>query len=481
MSASEPGGSGGTGSSGATTTGGDSMSGITSNSGGRSGGRGRGERAGRGRFGGFGGRRQSAPAPKKFAGRSTTLEGHVYDLSTPSATAAAFYDTTMEIAEFVGRTYTKGNYTRLEIESLKLQELAKPTVPTAADGTPSTDDVDKEIFKQEVSAFVKGRDKLRENRQNAFSLIWGQCSDNIRTKVKSSADFETMSTSANVIGLLQSIRTVMLQFQTRKYQPLAILESKRRVINFRQGSLTVGEYYRMFKQKVEATEHNGGCFGYETTLIQAALPTGTTISDASADEMAKAIATVRDMTLSVMFLSGSDQERYGELTIDLENDYTRGENNYPKTLDDAYARLDAYHIKGRSRQHSSHAHAGAGTEVAFTSDGAEVIPGTNGKTFAHIECHKCNKHGHYSDKCPSRGDTDAEGVQLLMNAYEEGELSDFSFVIVNTALFNNRSRIPRTWILLDNCSTVNIFCNEKMLRNIQGRVRGAQEQWQPYF
>ncbi|CAB9514293.1 expressed unknown protein [Seminavis robusta] len=427
MSASDS-GAGGSAAAGSSGTTSESMSGITSNSGGRSGGRGRGGRGGRGRFGG---RRQGAPtaAAKKFAGRSTTLEGHVYDLSTPSATAAAFYDTTMEIAEFVGRTYTKGNYTKLEIESLRTQEIPKPAMATNADGTVSTDEVDKEIFKQEVSAFVKGRDKLKENRQNAFSLIWGQCSDNIRTKVKSSTSFDKLSAEADVIGLLQGVRTVMLQFQTRKYQPLAILESKRRVINFRQGKLTVGEYYRLFKQKVEATEHNGGSFGYETTLIQAALPTGTTIDSATAAEMAAAVAIVRDRTLSVMFLSGADEERYADLSIDLENDYTRGENNYSKTLDDAYARLDAYHPKrSRNRQQSSHA-AGMATEVAFTSDGEELVAGTNGKTFAHVECHACNKHGHYSNKCPSRGESEAEGaVQMLMNAYEEGELSDFSFL-----------------------------------------------------
>ncbi|CAB9528179.1 hypothetical protein SEMRO_2166_G317270.1 [Seminavis robusta] len=278
-SGSSAGATGTTGAGAGSSTGGgtDAMSGITNpSSAGRGGGRG--SRGGRG--GQFGGRRQpnQTPAPRKFTGKSPTLEGYIYDLTTPTATAAAFYDTTMEIAELVGRTYTKGNYTKLEIESLTSQDLDRPKLPMEADGTTaSTDEVDLAIFKQEVAAYVKGADKLKENRQNAFSLIWGQCSETLRAKVQASADLPALNKSANVIGLLQAIRSVMLQFQTRKYQPLAILESKRRAMTFRQGDKSVEEYYRLFKQKIEATEHNGGCFGYETSLVQVALPANTSM------------------------------------------------------------------------------------------------------------------------------------------------------------------------------------------------------------
>ena len=40
--------------------------------------------------------------------------------------------------------------------------------------------------------------------------------------------------------------------------------------------------------------------------------------------------------LTVTFLLRSDQSRYGELILDLKNDYTKQQNNYPKTLTDMY-------------------------------------------------------------------------------------------------------------------------------------------------
>ena len=45
---------------------------------------------------------------------------------------------------------------------------------------------------------------------------------------------------------------------------------------------------------------------------------------------------------------------------------------------------------------------------------ARIIPGSDGRTIAHIKCFKCNKMGHYSDCCPDA----VEGDQMHINAYE---------------------------------------------------------------
>ena len=45
------------------------------------------------------------------------------------------------------------------------------------------------------------------------------------------------------------------------------------------------------------------------------------------------------MTLTCDFLLGSDRNYYGRLTKGLEISYTRGKENYPKTLIDEYKTL----------------------------------------------------------------------------------------------------------------------------------------------
>ena len=43
--------------------------------------------------------------------------------------------------------------------------------------------------------------------------------------------------------------------------------------------------------------------------------------------------------LALAFLMGSDRSRYGRLLEKLENDFTAGNDNHPKTLTDAYNML----------------------------------------------------------------------------------------------------------------------------------------------
>ena len=43
------------------------------------------------------------------------------------------------------------------------------------------------------------------------------------------------------------------------------------------------------------------------------------------------------------FLGRANNELYGDLKIELENDYSKGLGNYPASVDEAVALLNAYH------------------------------------------------------------------------------------------------------------------------------------------
>ena len=110
------------------------------------------------------------------------------------------------------------------------------------------------------------------------------------------------------------------------------------------------------------------------------------------------------------------------------------------------------------------------------------MPGTDGVTHALIKCYECNIFGHYKDRCPET--TEHEAVQMLQvgnspdeddahSEYEEAEpyVSEFTFlncarpdILLHQA---DASLIPDSWILLDSQSTVSVFNNRKLLRDIR--------------
>ena len=58
---------------------------------------------------------------------------------------------------------------------------------------------------------------LEENVNTLFSLVWGQCSDIMRQKVKALNDYAAvMADEADFIKLLKAIESLMFNFQSQR-------------------------------------------------------------------------------------------------------------------------------------------------------------------------------------------------------------------------------------------------------------------------
>ena len=89
------------------------------------------------------------------------------------------------------------------------------------------------------------------------------------------------------------------------------------------------------------------------------------------------------------------------------------------------------------------------------------------------KCYECNMMGHYSNECPTK-----TGIQLLMAGVESDAFDDiehyaassFQFVHVSSegmTFHQEEEVLPKSWILLDDQSTVDVFCNRRLLTNVR--------------
>ena len=83
------------------------------------------------------------------------------------------------------------------------------------------------IWEKQVDEHVKRDTMLGENLKTAYPLIYGQCSNALRAKLELKPNHAALESAANSIRLLENIRTVMFQFQSQRYSPLALHEAIR--------------------------------------------------------------------------------------------------------------------------------------------------------------------------------------------------------------------------------------------------------------
>ena len=152
-------------------------------------------------------------------------------------------------AEYVGAEFKYGGDIRSSIENSKRFEIPMPTAPDDNDTA-----LLKMIMNRNIDIYVNCDRILYENLQKAHSLIHGQCTELLKSKLKTSANWETVSIQYDMLGLIEAIKTIIYKFGDQKYLPLSLHHANRNFYAFRQGNLPNPEYLNRFMNLVDMAE-----------------------------------------------------------------------------------------------------------------------------------------------------------------------------------------------------------------------------------
>jgi len=418
------------------------------------------------------GQATDTPKTQKFEGRCEELKGHIYDCPNGRQAAAdVFTRTTKEIAEYTGPKFGAEVMTTIET-------LQKPVLPIPADPPANASATETRIWERRVDAYVKADTELDANLKKVYAIVFGQCSDAMRTKLEAIPNHASIAAARDVIGLLRNIKTATFSFQSQKYEPHALHEAKRRFYLMSQGKgVSCQNYFESFQNAVEVLEYCGGEIGTDIGLVERALASlNVTLDTATPEQLALSKDYAKQAYLACAFLLGADRNRFGKLIEDTENDYVKGQDRYPKTV------LAAFNLMIYVKQDPQNIMRMLGTTsdgVAFTNLGEDddtVHANIGKKDKSGITCFKCKEKGHYSNECPKKSEQeDQTGTQLLLDGAEEMESTNYFFCQVDQHReehsFHQSNKLPQTWILLDNQSTVDVFSNPSLLQNIRPTTR----------
>ena len=130
--------------------------------------------------------------------------------------------TIKRITEYVGSEYKYGGDIRSTLDNELRIKIPQPVAPTT-DPMPL---LESRIFDKEIDIYMKIRSILDKNVQKCYSLVLGQCTDLLKSKLKQSDEWHAASTTYDVLIVIRILRTITFKFDEQKYLPLALHQAK---------------------------------------------------------------------------------------------------------------------------------------------------------------------------------------------------------------------------------------------------------------
>ena len=140
-----------------------------------------------------------------------------------------------------------------------------PPIELVGDGAENTfkRKVYFELFKQ----YLSDCKTLINNLHSLFSIIWGQCSTGVQSKLKGKVNFLIKKEDGNCAWLLEEIRQAMFNFSSGRYMLKSMFEAKLDILKFKQGRLQLAQYFDRYLQQIHTFEHHGGSIGQDPGLL----------------------------------------------------------------------------------------------------------------------------------------------------------------------------------------------------------------------
>jgi hypothetical protein len=248
------------------------------------------------------------------------MNGHVFQCSEEQ-TDRLQYRTTLEALQ----SYVKKSLKYPEdLAPLFALTMTEPVIdmPQEPGANPSrTEDM---IYTEQVKQYVKRESMLTSNKAATHAVIWGQCSEAMKARIKTLADYQTKAKANDCFWLLQKIRAVTMELDEKKHGTMSLLDAQCELLNCRQGhNQTVSKFKETLKGWADAIRFHGGSVAERVGSVSILDATGNERTIEQREEVAT------EETLAMLMIRGADPTKYGTLIADLSNQFVKGKDEYP--------------------------------------------------------------------------------------------------------------------------------------------------------
>lgn len=275
------------------------------------------------------------------------------------------------------------------------------------------------LWERDVDQYGNRMDSLKGNKEALYALIIESLSPMVKSKLKGKQGFAKAEEETDPLWLLNQLEDIMVRFEEVKPKLLAIDDQMHRIMNLRQGETTNEEFVKLVSKELKVYEKHGGDFLWGKKQkkdleerLKASLEkyldlNGTIMADDMIEEQTKMLKKqLHEEIIATAIIKRADKRRYGNLQIQMKNNFLMGNNMYPINVADVLRILDNYEREWPMAKNSDIKPEpnGKKTGVVFFQNNGDVkvthMRGSNNSFFPAITCRVCGIRGHYQSHCP---------------------------------------------------------------------------------
>ncbi len=221
------------------------------------------------------------------------------------------------------------------------------SLPLAVDvNLPDAADL-KIIRDKEARAIAKRRSKLVDLLKKGYAMVYDQCLQEVKDKLKAMDDWERIQREQLLDELITKIERICVGYDSHKQEVFNLVQALKTLFLYMQTDReTVEEYGQNFRSFWDMVEAFGGSPGVHKGLVAGILKEPGCVSGSSATptEIKNVEEESNKLVKAALLISGADKRRYGRLKDELANNYLLGTDQYPNTFDKAMRILGNYQV-----------------------------------------------------------------------------------------------------------------------------------------
>ena len=406
---------------------------------------------------------------KSFNGEEPNV-GAVLGLKIEKIDAKVTYDVFREkMCNYIGRKISDGDLIVCLVRDYTdpIKEFEADNKPKALTDDEADDPTEKAIHNEMVKLYVKQHALIRSNIKKVYALIWGQCSEPLQTLVRNNDEYKEKEKKKDVVWLLKQLKALTSGIDVLSNKRETLHDALVNFVTMRQGrSESLDDYMKRVKSNIELLVLAGGRHFLCCPEI---------MTKANKEPTDAEIATEEEKFTAMHILKRSDSDRYGDLLEELKNNSYFGRDDWPETSARAYEIMvrrsgnfpsvgapvaGRGHFGGRGR---GGRFGGRGVQFAQTTtrgqgnENNSAVPGRDGTTLEDIQCWNCHCWGHYSHNCTEERRNSRGGGGNSSGRQGAG------FLQIRVGFAQGEDPvIPKSWLLLDTCSTASVGCNRAL-------------------